>query len=216
MAKDDSILTPQLLLNAYASGVFPMAEHRDDPDIFWVDPRRRGVFPLDRFHISRSLARRMRRPDYQIRINSDFQGVLEGCADRPETWINGEIYTLYMQLHALGFAHSLEVWMDDTLVGGVYGVTLGRAFFGESMFSRRTDTSKIALAWLVDRLRVAGFTLFDTQFITPHLASLGAQEIPRARYHLLLENALSDEADFTDPPLPASVYEVLQRNTQTS
>ena len=216
MAKDDTYLTPQLLLNAYASGVFPMAEHRDDPEIFWVDPRRRGVFPLDRFHISRSLARRMRRCGYQIRINSDFEGVVLGCADRAETWINAEIFELYNQLHALGFAHSLEVWDNDALIGGVYGVALGRAFFGESMFSRRTDASKIALAYLVDRLNTAGFTLFDTQFITPHLASLGAIEIPRARYRQLLETALTDEADFTAPPLPASVQEVLQRNTQTS
>ena len=216
MAKDDTYLTPQLLLNAYASGVFPMAEHRDDPEIFWVDPRRRGVFPMDRFHISRSLARRMRRCGYQIRINSDFEGVVLGCADRAETWINAEIFELYNQLHALGFAHSLEVWDNDALIGGVYGVTLGRAFFGESMFSRRTDASKIALAYLVDRLNTAGFTLFDTQFITPHLASLGAIEIPRARYRQLLETSLIDEADFTAPPLPASVQEVLQRNTQTS
>lgn len=216
MAKDDLDLTPQLLLNAYASGVFPMAETRDAPEIFWVDPRRRGIFPLDRFHISRSLARRMRRADFDIRINSDFAGVVKGCADRDETWINDEIFRLYMQLHALGFAHSLEVRMDDTLVGGVYGVTLGRAFFGESMFSRRTDASKIALAYLVDRLKLAGFTLFDTQFITPHLASLGAQEIPRGHYHLLLEKALEGEADFTDPPLPRAPQEVLQRNTQTS
>ncbi|WP_211089763.1 leucyl/phenylalanyl-tRNA--protein transferase [Thalassobius vesicularis] len=216
MARDDLILTPELLLNAYASGVFPMAETRDAPEIFWVDPRRRGVFPLDRFHISRSLARRLRRPDYQIRINSDFAGVVNGCADRPETWINDEIFGLYMQLHALGFAHSLEVWMDDALVGGVYGVTLGRAFFGESMFSRRPNASKIALAWLVDRLNVAGFTLFDTQFITPHLASLGAIEIPRARYRALLDQALEGDADFTGPPLPRSAQEVLQRSTHTS
>lgn len=216
MARDDLILTPELLLNAYASGVFPMAETRDAAEIFWVDPRRRGVFPLDRFHISRSLARRLRRPDYQIRINSDFAGVVNGCADRPETWINDEIFGLYMQLHALGFAHSLEVWMDDALVGGVYGVTLGRAFFGESMFSRRRDASKIALAWLVDRLNVAGFTLFDTQFITPHLASLGAIEIPRARYRALLDQALEGDADFTGPPLPRSAQEVLQRSTHTS
>lgn len=216
MARDDLILTPELLLNAYASGVFPMAETRDAAEIFWVDPRRRGVFPLDHFHISRSLARRLRRPDYQIRINSDFAGVVNGCADRPETWINDEIFGLYMQLHALGFAHSLEVWMDDALVGGVYGVTLGRAFFGESMFSRRRDASKIALAWLVDRLNVAGFTLFDTQFITPHLASLGAIEIPRARYRALLDQALEGDADFTGPPLPRSAQEVLQRSTHTS
>jgi len=216
MAKDDTILTPQLLLNAYASGVFPMAESRDNPEIFWVDPRRRGIFPLDQFHISRSLTRRLRRADYEIRINSDFNGVLEGCADRPETWMNTEIFYLYNALHALGRAHSLEVYMDGALAGGVYGVTLGGAFFGESMFSRRTDASKIALTYLVDRLKMAGFTLFDTQFITPHLASLGAIEIPRARYHLLLEDALLGEAEFTDPPLPDSAQEVLQRSTQTS
>jgi leucyl/phenylalanyl-tRNA--protein transferase len=216
MAKDDTILTPELLLNAYASGVFPMAETRDDPEIFWVDPRRRGVFPLDQFHISRSLARRLRRCGYNIRINSDFVGVVQGCADRDETWINDEIFFLYNQLHAIGFAHSLEVYESEDLIGGVYGVTLGGAFFGESMFSRRTDASKIALAYLVDRLKLAGFTLFDTQFITPHLSSLGAVEIPRAQYHQLLEIALEVEADFTAPPLPASPYEVLQRNTQTS
>ncbi|WP_420567931.1 leucyl/phenylalanyl-tRNA--protein transferase [Thalassovita sp.] len=216
MAKDDTILTPELLLNAYASGVFPMAETRDDPEIFWVDPRRRGIFPLDKFHISRSLARRLRREEFSIRINSDFAGVVQGCADREETWINDEIFFLYSQLHALGFAHSLEVYEGDILVGGVYGVTLGGAFFGESMFSRRTDASKIALAYLVDRLNLAGFSLFDTQFITPHLASLGAIEIPRAQYHRLLEDALEHDADFTDPPLPASAQEVLQRNTHTS
>jgi leucyl/phenylalanyl-tRNA--protein transferase len=216
MAKDDTILTPELLLNAYASGVFPMAENRDDPEIFWVDPRRRGIFPLDQFHISRSLARRIRRAEFSIRINSDFAGVVQGCADRSETWINDEIFFLYNQLHALGFAHSLEVYEDDALIGGVYGVTLGGAFFGESMFSRRTDASKIALTFLVDRLNLAGFSLFDTQFITPHLASLGAVEIPRAQYHQLLEKALEIEADFTAPPLPASSYEVLQRNTHTS
>ncbi len=216
MAKDDLILTPQLLLNAYASGVFPMAEHRDDPEIFWVDPRRRGIFPLDEFHISRSLARRIRRGGYEIRINSDFESVLNGCADRPETWINQKIHDLYMDLFAMGFAHSLEVWMNGELAGGVYGVTLGRAFFGESMFSRRTDASKIALAYLIDRLRLAGFTLFDTQFITPHLGRLGATEVTRARYHLMLETALEEEADFTAPALPASPQDVLQRNTQTS
>ena len=216
MAKDESHLTPELLLNAYALGVFPMAESRDDPEIFWVDPRRRGVFPLDRFHISRSLARRIRQGHFEIRINSDFAGVVKGCADRKETWINDEIFLLYNELHALGHAHSLEVYSENALVGGVYGVTLGRAFFGESMFSRRTDASKVALAYLVDRLNVAGFKLFDTQFITPHLSSLGAVEIPRGEYRLRLEEALKSDADFTEPPLPDSPYEVLQRNTQTS
>lgn len=213
---DNLEMTPQLLLAGYASGVFPMAESRDDSEIFWVDPHHRGIFPLDSFRISRSLARRLRRQDYSIRVNTDFEGVLAGCADRQETWINTTIYELYLQLHALGHAHSLEVWIEDELVGGVYGVTLGRAFFGESMFSRRRDASKIALAYLVDRLKQAGFTLFDTQFITPHLASLGAIEISRAKYRSDLKQALaSEDMDFEAPALP-QLAAMLQCSTQTS
>ncbi|MGR3516865.1 leucyl/phenylalanyl-tRNA--protein transferase [Sulfitobacter pontiacus] len=208
-------LTPELLLHGYSIGIFPMAEHRDDPEIFWVDPRRRGVFPLDGFHISRSLARAMRRTRFTITTNTAFNDVVTGCADRADTWINAEIFSLYAQLHALGHAHALEVWEDDMLVGGVYGVTLGRAFFGESMFSRRDNASKIALACLVDRLNRGGFTLFDTQFLTPHLASLGAQEITRAAYHARLEMALMKTADFT-APAAASPQEVVQRMTQMS
>lgn len=208
-------LTPELLLHGYSIGIFPMAEHRDDPEIFWVDPRRRGVFPLDGFHISRSLARAMRRTRFTITTNTAFNDVVTGCADRADTWINAEIFSLYAQLHALGHAHALEVWEDDMLVGGVYGVTLGRAFFGESMFSRRDNASKIALACLVDRLNRGGFTLFDTQFLTPHLASLGAQEITRAAYHARLELALMKTAGFT-APAAASPQEVVQRMTQMS
>ena len=208
-------LTPELLLHGYSIGIFPMAEHRDDPEIFWVDPRRRGVFPLDGFHISRSLSRAMRRTRFTITTNTAFNDVVAGCADRADTWINAEIFSLYAQLHALGHAHALEVWEDDMLVGGVYGVTLGRAFFGESMFSRRDNASKIALACLVDRLNRGGFTLFDTQFLTPHLASLGAQEITRAAYHARLEMALMKTADFT-APAAASAQEVVQRMTQMS
>ncbi len=208
-------LTAEILLRAYAAGVFPMAEHRDDPDIFWVDPRRRGIMPLGGFHISRSLARRMRRGGFSITINRDFAGVIDGCAARPETWISRRIRDLYLQLHRMGHAHSLEVRQEGELTGGVYGVTLGAAFFGESMFSRRTDASKIALAFLVDRLRQGGFQLFDTQFLTPHLASLGGIEIPRAAYRLRLKRALAQSADFTAPPVP-SASEVIQRNTQTS
>ena len=192
-----------------------MAEHRDDPEIFWVDPRRRGVFPLDGFHISRSLSRAMRRTRFTITTNTAFNDVVTGCADRADTWINAEIFSLYAQLHTLGHAHALEVWEDDMLVGGVYGVTLGRAFFGESMFSRRDNASKIALACLVDRLNRGGFTLFDTQFLTPHLASLGAQEITRAAYHARLEMALMKTADFT-APAAASAQDVVQRMTQMS
>jgi len=208
-------ISPELLLHGYSIGVFPMAEHRDDPDIFWVDPKRRGVFPLDHFHISRSLARRMRRGGYSVTINRDFEGVLDGCADRAETWINAEIRDLYLTLFHLRQAHSLEVWEGDELVGGVYGVVLGAAYFGESMFSRRTDASKIALAYLVDRLRLGGFRLFDTQFLTDHLASLGAIEIPRAEYHRRLRDAIEHEANFTTPPMPTA-QDVIQRNTQTS
>ncbi len=208
-------LTPELLLRGYAIGVFPMAEHRDDAEIFWVDPKRRGVLPLDNFHMSRSLRRRLRNCDFDITINTDFAGVLDGCADRSETWINAEIREHYLALHSSGHAHSLEVHDRTELVGGVYGVAIGAAFFGESMFSRRTDASKIALAYLVDRLRLAGFTLFDTQFLTSHLASLGAVEIPRAEYHRQLERALRRSADF-EMPLTPSAQDVIQRNTQTS
>ncbi len=208
-------LSPELLLHAYSIGIFPMAEHRDDPEVFWVDPKLRGIIPLNRFHISRSLARRMRRLPYSISINRDFAGVVDGCADRAETWINADIRAHYMALHERGFAHSLEVREGDDLIGGVYGVTLGAGFFGESMFSRRTDASKIALAYLVDRLKQTGFTLFDTQFLTAHLASLGAVEIPRARYHLLLEDAVNQSADFT-APIRQSAEGVIQRITQTS
>ncbi|MCE8007880.1 leucyl/phenylalanyl-tRNA--protein transferase [Aestuariivita sp.] len=208
-------LTPDLLLHGYSIGIFPMAEHRNDPEVFWVDPRRRGVMPLDRFHLSRSLKRSIRNTPYRIAVNDDFSATVEGCADRVETWINDEIRTLYVGLHRMGHAHSLELWESDELVGGVYGVTLGGAFFGESMFSRRRDTSKIALAYLVDRLRQAGFVLFDTQFITPHLASLGAVEISRAQYHNALQHALEIEADFMAPALP-DAQELIQRSTQTS
>lgn len=212
----DNVITPALLLSAYSSGLFPMSEGRDDPDIFWVDPQRRGVFPLDRFHVSRSLAKRLRRGDYSVTYNRDFQSVMEHCADRPETWINAEIFDLYGQLHRHGHAHSLEVWMDGVLAGGTYGVTLGAAFFGESMFSTRRDGSKIALAWLVAHLRNTGFMLFDTQFITPHLASLGAIEIPRGKYRTYLSQAIEKQASFTASALPETADQVLQCITQTS
>ena len=208
-------LSAELLLHAYSIGIFPMAEHRDAPELFWVDPRSRGVFPLNGFHISRSLARRIRTCGYAISINQDFMGVVDGCADRAHTWINPELRRLYLDLHHGGHAHSLEVWDGPSLVGGVYGVVLGTAFFGESMFSRRTDASKIALAYLVDRLRQTEFTLFDTQFPTAHLASLGAIEIPRAAYHGELKQALEASADFT-ADLHQTSQGVIQRITQTS
>lgn len=208
-------LTPETLLHGYSIGVFPMAETRDDPDVFWVDPRRRGVLPLDGFHISRSLSRRIRRDPFTITRNHDFEAVLHGCADRSETWINRTIHDLYLTLHERGRAHSLEVWDGARLVGGVYGVVMGAAFFGESMFSRQTDASKVALAYLVTHLRGSGFTLFDTQFLTTHLASLGGIEIPRSTYQARLADALKKRADFTIRPLP-SAQDVLQRRTHTS
>lgn len=190
-------ITADILLRAYGLGIFPMAESRDTPEIHWVDPRDRGVFELHDFHISRSLKREIIGETFQIRTDSDFIGTVLGCADRPETWINAEILALYEELFQRGHAHSLEVWQSDVLVGGVYGVTLGAAFFGESMFSRRPNASKVALAWLMHRLRAGGFRLFDTQFLTPHLASLGAQEIPRAVYRQRLAEALQFTATFT-------------------
>lgn len=212
---NDFAITPELLLRGYANGIFPMAESRDDPEVFWVDPRRRGILPLDGFHISRSLARAMRRSDWTLTADADFEAVVEGCADRSDTWINPEIRRLYSALRRSGHAHSMEVWEGSALVGGVYGVVLGAAFFGESMFSRRTNASKMALAGCVDRLIRGGFMLFDTQFLTDHLASLGAVEISRARYHALLAAALEHPADFTAPP-PATLQDVIQRKTQTS
>ncbi|SNR27845.1 leucyl/phenylalanyl-tRNA--protein transferase [Puniceibacterium sediminis] len=209
-------VSPDLLLQAYRNGIFPMSESRDDPDIFWVDPRRRGIFPLDGFHVSRSLGRRLIRPDYNVTIDMDFTGVIDACADRPETWINPEIRELYTTLFSLGHAHSLEIWQDGRLSGGVYGVTVGAAFCGESMFSRRTDASKLALTWLVDHLRRTGFCLFDTQFLTPHLASLGAIEITRSKYHQLLQQASEKTADFCGVSLETSAQEVWQRMAQTS
>lgn len=191
-------ITPEMLLRAYTVGIFPMAKSRDDPAIHWLNPRRRGILPLDGFHISRSLARAIRRNDYQVSTDTDFAGVLRGCAAREETWINPAIFSLYEQLHRAGHAHSLEVRAGDALIGGVYGVTLGAVFFGESMFSTRRDASKIALAWLVHRLRAGGFCLFDTQFLTSHLASLGAIEISRADYLEQLGAGLRATARF-DP-----------------
>ncbi len=208
-------LTPDLLLHGYSIGIFPMAEHRNDPDLFWVDPRLRGVFPLDGFHISRSLGRRIRNCGFSVTINRDFLAVVDCCADRSDTWINDQLRLLYGRLHDSDHAHSLELWEGDRLVGGVFGVVLGAAFFGESMFSRRRDASKIALAYLVDRLRQTGFQLFDTQFLTAHLASLGAIEIPRQTYRGLLDQATAGSADFM-APLCQTPQGVIQRITQTS
>lgn len=208
-------LTPDLVLAAYAKGIFPMAESRDSAEIYWVDPRWRGILPLDGFHVSRSLRRQVRRETYRVTFDRDFAGVVAGCAGRPETWINGEIASLYTLLHLARQAHSVEVWEGRDLVGGVYGVAIGAAFFGESMFSRATDASKIGLLYLVDRLRQGGFTLFDTQFVTDHLSSLGAIEVSRHDYHRRLAGATRRIARFGDGPAPPA-DQVLQRMTQTS
>ncbi|WP_090200363.1 leucyl/phenylalanyl-tRNA--protein transferase [Yoonia tamlensis] len=209
-------LSAELLLSAYAQGVFPMSESRDDPALFWVDPQMRGVLPLDGFRISRSLAKTLRRGHFKVTFDTAFARVVAGCADRDETWINATIFDLYAQLHDQGDAHSVEVWQDGNLVGGAYGVALGAAFFGESMFSLATDASKVALAYLVDRLRRGGFMLCDTQFITPHLASLGAVEISRATYHAQLVRALACPASFNQDPDVPCAQDVIQRNAQTS
>ena len=196
-------LTPDDLLRAYANGMFPMAERRDDPALYLFDPEVRGIIPLDGFHVPRRLARRLRSGLFELRIDSAFAAVIEACAKpRPgsrETWINQPIMDLYGTLHARGAAHSVESWRDGKLVGGLYGVVLGGAFFGESMFSLETDASKVALVHLVERLRTRGFSLLDTQFLTPHLESFGAIEISRADYRLRLARALDQEASFGEP-----------------
>ncbi|MBU2360244.1 MAG: leucyl/phenylalanyl-tRNA--protein transferase, partial [Alphaproteobacteria bacterium] len=189
---------------------------RDATEVFWVQPRMRGVLPLDRFHVSRSLRKTLRRGHLTASADKDFSGVVRGCANRAETWINAEIFDVYQALHAQGDAHSIEIWRDDTLVGGVYGVTIGAAFFGESMFSTVTDASKVALACAIQRLQTRGYRLFDTQFITPHLESLGAEEIPRSGYERRLSEALTIAADF-GPAGPIPLDQVAShRITQTS
>ena len=188
-------LAPQLVLGAYAVGVFPMADHRDAAGVYWVEPRRRAVLPLDGLRLSRSLRKAIRSDRFRVTADRAFDQVLAMCAEavpgRPETWINIGIERVFLQLHARGFAHSIECWDGDRLAGGLYGLALGRAFFGESMVSRATDASKVALAWLVARLKTGGYSLLDCQFQTAHLASLGAVEIGRSDYVALLGAALS-------------------------
>jgi len=197
-------LTADLLLHAYAAGIFPMARTRTDPRLYWVDPERRGILPLDGFRIPHRLARTLRQGRFEIRCDSAFEAVLRACGeptpDRPETWINDSIIRLFVELHDRGLAHSVEAWEDEVLVGGLYGLALGGAFFGESMFSRRTDASKVALVHLVARLRSGGFTLLDTQFVTAHLSRFGAIEIPREDYRRRLSDALTRPAWFDPSP----------------
>lgn len=187
-------ITPDILLRAYSIGLFPMAESSDDPEIFWVEPEMRGILPLDGFHISKSLTKTVRKRPFDIRFDTAFERVITYCAepaeDRPSTWINTTIRKLYTELHRMGHAHSVEAWEDEELVGGLYGVSLGSAFFGESMFSRRTNASKICLVHLVERLKAKGFTLLDTQFTTEHLKTFGAIDIPKDEYLKLLKKAV--------------------------
>ncbi len=200
-------LKPDDLLRAYANGLFPMAERRDDPELYLFDPEMRGVIPLDGFHVPRRLARRVRSKRFEIRTDSAFTAVIEACAEatpgRRESWINQRIVALYADLHRRGAAHSVESWLGGKLVGGLYGVVLGGAFFGESMFSRETDASKVALVHLVERLRRGNFSLLDTQFLTPHLEIFGAVEIPRDDYRQRLRRALGQEAWFHPKGKPA-------------
>lgn len=218
-------ITPETLLRAYAAGVFPMAESQESQDLFWVAPDLRGVIPLDGLNISKSLYRTIKRNRFEVRCSTAFDKTMQGCAesteDRPDTWINPEIFRLYHQLYLLGCAHSVECWEGDELVGGLYGVALGGAFFGESMFSRRSDASKVALVHLVARLRLSAFKLLDTQFVTDHLSRMGAIEIPRREYHKQLDKALDSQPVFyCDPPeslLSAEISAMfLQSKTQTS
>jgi leucyl/phenylalanyl-tRNA--protein transferase len=189
-----SRLDPRLLLQGYAAGIFPMADSRDADELYWVEPRSRAIIPINGFHLSRSLRRTLRSGKFLVTRDRDFGVVIAACAQREETWINAELEHAMIALHGSGHAHSIEVWDDGDLAGGLYGVKLGRAFFGESMFSRRTDASKVALAWLVARLKVGNFSLLDCQFMTEHLASLGATSIPREAYVALLSAALGGGA----------------------
>lgn len=210
-------VTPELLLRAYAAGIFPMAEGRDAPTMYWIDPERRGIIPLNGFHVPRRLRRTVRQELYEVRCDTDFLSVIRGCAEpspgRRDTWINQEIVSLYAALFDRGYVHTVECWRDGELLGGLYGVALGAAFFGESMFSRARDASKVALVHLVARLDRGGFKLLDSQFTTEHLERFGAIEIPRTRYRQLLADAIGTPATF---PLDLSRAELERFLAQTS
>lgn len=208
-----SPLTADQILRAYALGVFPMARQHDDPKLYWVDPEKRGILPLKDFHLPRSLKKVLKHGTFEMKIDTAFDQVLDLCAEstarRPETWINAEIVRLFTDLHHAGLAHSVESWQDGKLVGGLYGLSLGSAFFGESMFSRATDASKAALAYLAALMKKGGYTLLDTQFVTDHLAQFGAVEIPRRDYLRMLAQALDKPASFQGGLAPDEVVELL-------
>ena len=212
-------LSPDILLRAYGVGLFPMAERHDDSDLYWIDPEKRGIIPLDRFRIPRRVGKTLRNNSFIIKCDTEFEKVIRLCAEptrnRKETWINDEIVKLYVNLFKVGKAHSIETWLDQKLVGGLYGVTLGSAFFGESMFSRERDASKVALVHLVERLRAGGYALLDTQFVTPHLSNFGAIELPRGTYLEQLQAALEREATFYPFESEFSSH-ILQSSTHTS
>ena len=218
------MLTPQIVLDAYSKGLFPMAENRRDKQLFWIDPEVRGILPLDKFHIPRSLKKKIRNNPFEVRFDHNFAAVIRACAQqkpkRRETWINDEIIELYTKLFCMRHAHSVECWQEEKLVGGLYGISIGGAFFGESMFSSERDSSKIALVHLVARLNLAGFTLLDTQFITDHLKQFGAIEISRVEYHKILNVALNLNVGFhLEVSLDAEegvLRRILQSKTQTS
>jgi leucyl/phenylalanyl-tRNA--protein transferase len=215
-SRDDIVIeiTPQVLLKAYACGIFPMAESAEDPALYWIEPQQRGVLPLDQVHVPRRLARTIKQGTFDIRVDSDFDGVISGCAasrpGRRTTWINPRIRGLYRDLFNSGYCHTVEAWAGGRLVGGLYGVALNGAFFGESMFSTERDASKVALVYLCARLARGGFVLLDTQFVTDHLRQFGTVEIERGEFHKLLERALAHEADFAALPKDASPEEVLR------
>jgi leucyl/phenylalanyl-tRNA--protein transferase len=213
-------ITPQGLLKAYACGIFPMAESADDNALYWIEPERRGILPLDAIHVPKRLARTIRQQRFEIRIDTDYEGVIDGCAgsrpDRRSTWINKRIRTLYRKLHDLGHCHTVEAWREGRLVGGLYGVRLGGAFFGESMFTLERDASKVALVYLAARLKYGGFSLLDTQFVTDHLIRFGAIEVPRDAFQRLLEEAVAGSADFFALSADADPDSVLQLVNQTS
>lgn len=206
-------LTPDMLLKAYAVGVFPMAEDRNDPELFWVDPRMRGIILLDEFHVPRRLRRTIRQGAFTVTFDMEFEAVIESCAqatgNRPRTWINDRIIELYSTLYRMGHAHSVECWRDGQLAGGLYGVSLGGIFFGESMFSRDTDASKVALVYLAASLKLGAYRFIDTQFITKHLVRFGAKEIPRSEYRILLSDALATRAAFVRTVDPGYVTSIL-------
>ena len=213
-------LNEETLLKAYSMGIFPMSENYNDSNVYWINPKKRGIIPIEKFKISKSLKKEIRKKKFKITLNKEFNKVINYCAKktshRPTTWINKEIIKLYSNLHKIKHAHSIEVWFQNKLVGGLYGVSLGSAFFGESMFSIMPNASKISLVYLIAHLKNKGFSLLDTQFITPHLENMGAMEISRNKYLKLLSSSLKKNADFNKKVSQSSIYDTLHSITQTS